>query len=147
MTLARLVPLLCLMFLCSCARSYEGRYEATFSADVTLTTPPATETLTGPETIEFLEGSLENNEVLLSRSFDADCIISGTKRGGFGLRFLGGEACPRDGRVFVLVDGSAANARTDALTIDLTWTVNDDENEALGTASEAVVVDMTERLE
>lgn len=147
MSPVRLVPLMALMSLCSCARSYEGRYAATFSAGVTLTTPPATETLTGPETIEFLEGSLENNEVLLSRSFDADCIISGTKRGGFGLKFPGGEACPRNGTVFVLIDGSAANARTDAVTIDLTWAVNNEENEAIGSASEAVVIDMTERLE
>lgn len=131
-----------LVSLCACARSW-----ATFTGEVTFTAPPSTRALAGDETIEFLEGSLESNEVILSRNLDVACVISGTKRGGFGLRFLGGEECVRDAVTFVLVEAGAANERSDNPSIALTWNVNDDDGQLVGSASETLVVDMTEQVE
>ena len=118
-----------------CAAGYHGEHTAHVTTMLVL--GDSSTTVEATEQIEIVEGSLENNELWLHRG---DCELQLFKRGGFGLRFVEGQECARDGGTWTLRDGGAPNERTDTLTIDLVWDVAIGERS--GTADETLRIEL-----
>jgi hypothetical protein len=106
-----------LVLLTGCSYVLEGHY----TANVTVTLDGVeTETV---EEIEIAERSLGDNERGLRRAFDEPCELVMFKRGGYGLRFVAGTTCMRDGESWTLQSGVLPNEDTDTVAIDLGWDV------------------------
>ena len=133
------------LLIAGCATVYEGEYEARVVATVRIDTPSfVNETVETTERVEFPEGDMEINEVLLERHW-ADgppCLLRGRKRGGFGLTFLGGDVCSRGGTAWTLTGGRAPNESSDELVIDLEWTISGTDPPSSGVASETLFVSL-----